>query len=93
MKNVVEDLVRELYDGLKAGVPGWKDTPENREDVLVYALNRLPAHYVATVKGEVLTKMGMESGQLRTDGTVALMEGFRFVAAVPRRSGGTTKPA
>lgn len=93
MKNVAEDLVRELYDQLKRDVTNWVDTPENREDVLVYALNRLPAHYVTTVKGEVLTKMEMQAGQLRADATVAMMEGFRFVAAVPRTSGGTRRPA
>jgi len=84
MRNVSEDLLRELYDELKAGVSGWKDTLEDREDVLVYALNRVPPHYVATTRGEVMTRMEMLRDQLRADATVALMEGFRFVAAKPR---------
>lgn len=87
MRNVAEDLVRELYDELRTGVPGWTDSPENREDVLVYALNRVPSHYVATTRGEVMTRMDLLRDQLRADATVALMEGFRFVAARPRGSG------
>jgi hypothetical protein len=91
MRNVSEDLLREVYDELKSGIPGWKDTLENREDVLVYALNRVPAHYVATTRGEVMTRMNMLRDQLRADATVALMEGFRFVAAKPRPSGKATQ--
>ncbi len=87
MRNVSEDLLRELYDELKPGVPGWKDSLENREDVLVYALNRVPPHYVATTRGEVMTRMEMLRDQLRADATVALMEGFRFVAARPHGAG------
>ena len=87
MRNVVEDLLRELYDELKPGVTGWQDSAENREDVLVYALNRVPPHYVATVRGEVITRMDLLKDQLRADATVALMEGFRFVGAKPRPSG------
>ncbi len=55
-----------------------------QEDVQVFALNRLPAHYVATARGEVLSRLDVEAGQPRADATVALMEGFRFVAANPR---------
>ena len=91
MRNVVEDLLRELYEELCRDVPGWVDTPENREDVLVYALNRVPAHYVATVRGEVLTRMDLLKDQLRADATVVLMAGFRFVSAKPRPSGGAKR--
>ena len=91
MRNVSEDLLRELYDELRPGIPGWKDTLENREDVLVYALNRVPPHYVATTRGEVMTRMDMLRDQLRADATVVLIEGFRFVAAKPRGEG-TVQP-
>ncbi len=87
MRNVVEDLVRELYEELQRNVRDWQDSPENREDVMVYALNRVSPHYVATPKGEVMTKMELLRDQLRADATVALMEGFRFVAAAPRGQG------
>lgn len=85
MKNVVEDHVAALYNELLPGVEqAHRDCALCREDVLVYALNRLPPHYVATLKGEVLSRLGIQSGQPGTDATVAMLEGFRFVAANPR---------
>lgn len=84
MKNVVEEFVKSLYDELRPGVPTAHDCHVCEEDVLVYALNRLPAHYVSTLKGEVLSRLDIQVGQPRTDATIALMEGFRFVAANPR---------
>ena len=87
MSTVVEDLVRELYGELRRAVPDWKDTEGNREDVLVYGLNRVRPHYVATPKGEVITRMDLLQDQLRADATVPLMEAFRFVAAAPRAPG------
>jgi competence protein ComFB len=84
MKNVAEEFVRVLYDELRPGVKEAHDCDVCREDVLVYALNRLPSHYVSTVKGEVLSRIDIQVGQSRADATVAIMEGFRFVAANPR---------
>ena len=85
MKNVAEEFVKTLFNELK---PGARQVHQGcsvcEEDVLVYALNRIPAQYVATAKGEVLSRLEIQVGQNRTDATVALMEGFRFVAANPR---------
>lgn len=84
MKNIIEEYVRSLYTELRPGVKDAHDCPVCEEDVLVFALNRLPAQYVSTKKGEVLSRLDAQTGQHRTDATVALMEGFRFVAANPR---------
>lgn len=84
MKNVVEDFVRSLYDELKPTVPDAHECPVCHEDVLVFALNRLPPQYVSTAKGEVISRLEIQVGQSRTDVTVALMEAFRFVNANPR---------
>ena len=84
MKNVAEEFVRSLYAELRPGVPKMHDCPTCEEDVLVYALNRLPPHYVSTLKGEVLSRLDIQVGQSRTDATVAIMEGFRFVVSNPR---------
>lgn len=85
MKNVVEDQVSSLYaDLLPSQANGHQGCQLCREDVLVFALNRLPSHYVATLKGEVLTRLDIQAGQAGTDATVAMLEGFRFVAANPR---------
>jgi competence protein ComFB len=84
MKNVVEEFVHVLYAELRPGVPEAHDCPICEEDVLVYVLNRLPSQYVSTRRGEVLSRLDIQVGQPRTDATIAMMEGFRFVAANPR---------
>ena len=84
MKNVTEHLVRRAYDELAPTIPGSCVCPICREDVLVFALNRLPPHYTSTLTGEVVTKIGLESGQGSVDVTVVLLEGMRRVAASPR---------
>jgi hypothetical protein len=85
MKNVVEDQVASLYAELLPTVPeAHPGCAVCREDVMVYALNRLPAHYVATLKGEVLSRLDIQVGQASTDATVAMLEGFRSVARSPR---------
>ncbi len=85
MKNVVEEQVASLYAEL---LPGAREAHAGcavcREDVMVYALNRLTPHYVASLKGEVLSRLDIQAGQAGTDATVAVMEGFRFVGANPR---------
>jgi len=84
MKNLTEDLVWELYQELIPTAPEAHDCPVCREDVFVYALNRLQPHYVATLKGEVVSRLEMQIGQSHTDATVVMMDAFRFVASNPR---------
>ena len=84
MKNVVEEFVKSVYEELRPGVPDSHECPICAEDVLVFALNRLPPQYVSTSKGEILSRLDIQVGQSRTDATVAIMEGFRFVGANPR---------
>ena len=85
MKNVAEEFVRTLYRELRPSAQHVHDACQVcEEDVLVYALNRMQPQYVSTQKGEVLSRLESQVGQNRTDATVAIMEGFRFVAANPR---------
>jgi competence protein ComFB len=84
MKNVTEHEVNRAYDELAPVTPGICTCPICREDVLVFALNRLPPHYASTVTGEVVTKLEMETGQGSIDVTVVLLEGMRRVATAPR---------
>jgi competence protein ComFB len=92
MKNVVEDQVASMYAELLPTVPeAHAGCPVCREDVLVYVLNRLPPHYVSTLKGEVLSRLDIQAGQASTDATVAMLDGLRFVARNPR-CGATPAP-
>lgn len=91
MKNVMEGLVLRGYDELLPSVPDLCRCRMCREDVLVYALNRLPPHYTSTLKGEVVSTLELEAGQGHVNTTVVLMEGMRMVAAAPRH--GPVPPA
>lgn len=51
---------------------------------MVYALNRLPPHYVSQPKGEILTSVALEAYQERAHVDVVLLEAFRKVKADPR---------
>jgi len=84
MKNVTQELVLQAYSGMLPSVPELCPCDVCREDVLVYALNRLPPHYTSTLKGEVVSKVEMEVGQGSTDVTLVLLEGMRRVADAPR---------
>ena len=91
MKNLVEALVAREYDRLLPTAPGACTCEVCREDVLVYALNRLQPHYVATPAGEVISSVELEKVQGQADVTVALMDGLRVVAAAPRHGKRATK--
>ena len=84
MKNLLEEVVAREYEQLKATIPDFCGCDACRDDVLVYALNRLPARYVAQPTGEVLTNVSMGSDQPKADISVVLLEGFRRVKAEPR---------
>jgi competence protein ComFB len=84
MRNVVEDVVAMSYSELLPTVPNACACEICREDVMVYALNRLHPHYVATLKGEVLSKLHMGMDQGRADVAVSILDGIRHVKAAPR---------
>lgn len=82
--NVMEHHVLEAYERLKALVKEFEDTPEHREDVVVYALNRLPPKYVVTDAGKAVTEATLDAPQHRTAIDVQVIEALRQVARVPR---------
>jgi competence protein ComFB len=84
VKNVTEMLVARSYDELLPTMPEFCRCEVCRDDVLVYALNRLPPHYTSTLRGEVVSKLEMEAGQGSIDVTVVLLDGMRRVAVSPR---------
>ncbi len=84
MKNVVEEILRREYERLVPSVDDFCGCDLCRDDVMVYALNRLPPHYVSQPKGEILTTVEMEGYQERTHIQVILLEGFRRVRMEPR---------
>ncbi len=90
--NVMEHHVHEAYDRLKGLVPGFLDTPNRREDVVVFALNRLQPKYVVTSAGKAVTEVALDTAQHRTTIEVQVIEALRQVARVPRERPVTASP-
>ncbi|HEU4698034.1 MAG TPA: late competence development ComFB family protein [Gemmatimonadales bacterium] len=84
IQNLVEEHVLQAYDKLRPHFPDFCGCEMCRADVLVYALNRLPARYVASRQGTVISELDLEKDQSRARIDVALMEGFRIVGLAPR---------
>jgi competence protein ComFB len=82
--NLVEEHVVAAYEALKGHFPDFCGCEVCRSDVLVYALNRLPARYVASVEGKVVTELNLDKDQTRVTIEIHVMEGFRKVTRTPR---------
>ncbi len=84
--NVMEHHVSEAYDRLHPLVPGFVDSAEHREDVVVFALNRLPPKYVVSETGKAVTEALLASPQQRTATDIQVLEALKQVAAHPVRT-------
>ena len=84
IKNLVEEHVIAAYDQLKRHFPDFCGCEICHGDVLVYTLNRVPARYVNTLEGSVVTEFNLERDQSRAEIDVMLMEGLRKVSVAPR---------
>jgi competence protein ComFB len=82
--NKIEEHAQESYLALRSHFPEFCGCEACHADVLVYALNRLPARYVASQEGRVITELSLDKQQNRAGIDVALMDGFRKVMASPR---------
>ncbi len=84
MTNVTLEVVQREYERLRRQLPRFCGCDACRGDVLVFALNRLAPHYVATPQGEVFTEVRLDSDQEKANLDVALLEAFRKVGLAPR---------
>ncbi len=82
--NRVEEHVIEAYESLRRHFAGFCGCEVCKADVLVYALNRLPARYVSTLEGTVITELSLDKHQNRATIEVAVMDGLKKVGASPR---------
>ena len=82
-KNYMETLVEEVYSRCKDSLPCC--TCERcRDDVIAYALNRLPPRYAVTPEGGVYTKITGLERQYYTDIVAALTQAAQVVNTNPR---------
>lgn len=84
IKNLVEDHVNAAYEMLRPHFPAFCGCDLCREDVLTFALNRLPPRYVARREGSVVTEVNLEKEQSRAAIEVVVMEALRKVSVAPR---------
>lgn len=82
--NRVEEHVQEAYQTLRSKFSDFCGCEVCHADVLVYALNRLPARYIASAEGRVLTELELDSQQQRVSIEVTVLEAFRRVISQPR---------
>ena len=84
IRNLIEDHVRESYSGVVKSFPAFCGCDVCREDVLVYALNRVPPRYVSRREGAVVTEVSLEKEQSRAAIEVVVMEALRKISVAPR---------
>lgn len=84
IQNKVEVHVQEAYMALRGHFRDFCGCETCHADVLVYALNRLPARYVASLEGTVITELNLDKQQNRAAIEVAVMDGIRKIIASPR---------
>ncbi len=84
IKNLVEEHVFAAYEQLRSHFPKFCGCAICKGDVLVYTLNRVPARYVNTLEGTVVTEFNLERDQSRAVIDVMLMEALQKVSVAPR---------
>jgi len=82
--NLNELVVEREYERLKETFAGFCGCAGCRDDVIVFALNKLPPRYVTARRGAVLTHVRLQGEQEQADISVALIEGFKRVMRAPR---------
>ena len=84
INNLVEQHVVAAYDAMRPHFPDFCGCEVCREDAMVYALNRIPARYVASTTGSVVTEVNLEKEQSRAAIEVAMMDALRKISLAPR---------
>jgi competence protein ComFB len=84
IKNLVEDHVTAAYETLRSHFPAFCGCDLCREDVLTFALNRIPPRYVSRREGSVVTEVNLEKEQSRAAIEVVVMEALRKISVAPR---------
>ena len=83
-RNYTEDAVIDELVGVLDQLKDNCKCEKCRQDIIAYALNRLPAKYVVTDLGGVYTKLHQFKTQTRADITIQLVEAAKVVKAKPR---------
>lgn len=83
LRNITEEIVLKKIDSLMPNLDCCK-CDQCRLDIASYALNRLPAKYVATTQGELLSKLDTLEPQYDATITTVILQGSMVVKMYPR---------
>lgn len=85
LKNYMEFVVEEAVDEEFARInEEWTKNTKAKLDVMALILNRLPARYVVTDKGRIMTKIKETEVQFQADILRELVKAIRIVRDNPR---------
>lgn len=79
-----EIVVTREFERLLATFPEFCGCDVCRDDVIVFALNRLPPRYTTQRRGAVLQYVRLQKEQEQADIAVAVLEGMKRVMKSPR---------
>ena len=83
VQNLMEEIVLQNVDSVMAS-QGCCTCDVCRTDVIAYALNHLPPHYVSTLHGRLMVKLSNCALQSQADVTTALSEAAILISKHPR---------
>lgn len=83
LHNLMEDVINKQLDNIIDSFNGCK-CEQCRLDIASYALNRLPAKYVVTTQGELITRLDSLDLQFEANVTTAITQGIILVGNNPR---------
>ncbi|MBN2382916.1 late competence development ComFB family protein [bacterium] len=81
--NLMEEQVRITLEEHLEQKTGICTCPQCISDMMVYALNRLPARYVSKQRGETFSRIGMTDDQGRTSVIAAVVSAIKVVSQAP----------
>ncbi|MFH1460645.1 MAG: late competence development ComFB family protein [Candidatus Omnitrophota bacterium] len=85
IKNYMELIVEEAVDRELAEInEAWAKNPKAKLDLMALVLNRLPAKYVVTDKGRIMTKITETEVQFQADIIRELVRAIEIVRNNPR---------
>ena len=87
MKNLVEQVVREIHTQLLAAHAEYCTCAQCADDVAGLVLNHLRPRYANTARGWALANLELRSDQGRAELAVRVLDAMRRVAASPRHGG------
>ena len=83
LRNIMEDIVMKRIDDILPTL-NCCQCKACKLDIASYALNRLPAKYVVTTQGELLSRIDSLDLQFETSITARITEASMVVAKQPR---------